>query len=63
VIHAMTPDTLGEMYDYVPSLNEILVTLGILSIGALMLTFMVKIATPILNGEFLHKEPESSKEV
>jgi len=56
VIPGMTPDTLGEIYEYVPSINEVLVALGILALGALMFTFMVKIATPILDGEFYYKE-------
>ena len=56
VIPGMTPDTLGEIYEYVPSTNELLVSLGVLSFGALMYTFMVKVATPILNGEFHYRE-------
>lgn len=52
VIPGMTPDTLGEIFEYVPSWNEIRVSLGILALGALLYTWMVKIATPILHGEF-----------
>ncbi len=59
VIPGMTPDTLGEIYEYVPSINELLVAMGILAIGALMFTFMVKIATPILNGEFHYQEKKA----
>ncbi len=52
VIPGMTPDTLGEIYEYVPSWNEIRVSLGILALGALIYTWMVRIATPILHDEF-----------
>ncbi|MCP4093446.1 MAG: polysulfide reductase NrfD [Planctomycetes bacterium] len=61
VIPGMTPDTLGEIYEYVPSINELLVALGIVGFGGLMFTFMVKIATPILDGEFYYKEREAKK--
>ncbi|RMH02956.1 MAG: polysulfide reductase [Planctomycetota bacterium] len=52
VIPGMTPDTLGEIYEYVPSGNELRLTLGVLCTGALLFTLMVKVATPILLGEF-----------
>jgi molybdopterin-containing oxidoreductase family membrane subunit len=60
VIPGMTPDTLGEIFEYVPSWNEVLVALGIVCIGGLMFTAMVKIATPILNGEFHFREKKDS---
>ena len=55
IIPGMTPDTLGEIYEYVPSLNEFAISLGILAAGALMFTIMVRIATPIMTGDFHHK--------
>jgi Ni/Fe-hydrogenase subunit HybB-like protein len=52
VIPGMTPDTLGEIYEYFPSRNEVLVSLGIFSFGFLLFTLMVKVGTPIMLGEF-----------
>jgi Ni/Fe-hydrogenase subunit HybB-like protein len=52
VIPGMTPDVLGEIYEYVPSWNEIRVAIGVMAIGAMLFTVMVKVATPILHGEF-----------
>lgn len=52
VIPGMTPDTLGEIYEYFPSRNELLIAAGIFSVGFLLFTLMVKIATPIMLGEF-----------
>jgi len=52
VIPGMTPDTLGEIYEYVPSANELTLAMGVLAVGALIFTLMVKVATPILLGEF-----------
>jgi len=52
IIPGMTPDTLGEIYEYFPSHNELWLSAGIFSIGFLLFTAMVKVATPILLGEF-----------
>ena len=52
VIPGMTPDTLGEIYEYFPSSTELWVAAGIFSVGFLLFTLMVKVATPIMLGEF-----------
>jgi Ni/Fe-hydrogenase subunit HybB-like protein len=52
IIPGLTPDTLGEIYEYRPSLTELFVAAGIFSIGFLVFTIMVKIATPIILGQF-----------
>ncbi|MDD5672751.1 MAG: polysulfide reductase NrfD [Chitinivibrionales bacterium] len=48
VIPGLTPDTLGEIYVYAPSLTEYRVAAGIFSIGFLIFTLLVKIAMPIM---------------
>ena len=50
VIPGMTPDTLGEIYEYFPTRNELLVSLGIFAVGSLAFTLLVKVATPIMLG-------------
>jgi Ni/Fe-hydrogenase subunit HybB-like protein len=52
IVPGLTPDTLGEIYEYVPSRTELWVSAGIFSCGFLLFTWMVKVATPILLGEF-----------
>jgi molybdopterin-containing oxidoreductase family membrane subunit len=52
VIPGLTPDTLGEIYEYFPSANEIWIACGIFAVGFLLFTLMVKVATPIMLGEF-----------
>jgi Ni/Fe-hydrogenase subunit HybB-like protein len=52
VIPGLTPDTLGEIYEYAPSLVEVSVAAGIFAVGFLLFTLMVKVATPIMLGEF-----------
>ena len=52
VIPGMTPDTLGEIYEYRPTATEWLVALGIFGVGFLIFTALVKVAVPILGGQF-----------
>ncbi len=52
VIPGMTPDTLGEIYEYRPTLTEWSIAVGIFGIGFLIFTILVKISVPILVGTF-----------
>jgi len=52
IIPGLTPDTLGEIYTYRPSATEILVAAGIFALGFLVFTLMLKIAVPLMLGEF-----------
>lgn len=59
IIPGFTPDSLGEIYEYFPSWTEIFVTMGIFSIGFLVYTIMLKVAVPIVLGEFhIMKQPD-----
>jgi molybdopterin-containing oxidoreductase family membrane subunit len=52
IIPGMTPDTLGEIYEYTPTRMEWGVAAGVFGIGFLVFTILVKIAVPILVGTF-----------
>jgi Ni/Fe-hydrogenase subunit HybB-like protein len=52
IIPGLTPDTLGEIYEYYPSLTEVRVAAGVFAIGFLIFTLMLKVAVAILLGEF-----------
>jgi molybdopterin-containing oxidoreductase family membrane subunit len=52
VIPGMTPDTLGEIYEYRPTLTEWSIALGVFGVGFLVFTILVKISVPILVGTF-----------
>jgi len=56
IIPGFTPDVLGEIYEYFPSRTEIFVTMGIFSTGFLIYTLMLKVAVPIILGEFNYKK-------
>jgi molybdopterin-containing oxidoreductase family membrane subunit len=52
IIPGLTPDTLGEIYEYYPTLNELRVAAGVFALGFLVFTLMLKVAVPITLGEF-----------
>jgi molybdopterin-containing oxidoreductase family membrane subunit len=52
IIPGMTPDTLGQIYEYKPTLTEWGTAMGVFGIGFLVFTLLVKIAVPILVGTF-----------
>ena len=54
VIPGFVPDPLGEIYVYVPNLLELMVSFGIWAVGLLIFTLLMKVAIPIVNGEFSH---------
>jgi molybdopterin-containing oxidoreductase family membrane subunit len=50
VIPGMTPDTLGEIYEYRPSAVEWMVAIGVFGMGGLVFTTLVNVAVPIMTG-------------
>ena len=52
VMPAFTPDTLGEIYEYTPTIHELRIGAAIFSVGFLVFTVLCKIAIPIMTGEF-----------
>lgn len=50
VIPGFIPTPLGDFVQYIPSLNEMIICLGIWSFGLLIYTFMIKAAIPIVNA-------------
>ena len=52
IIPGLTPDALGDIYEYYPSLAELRVAAGVFSVGFLVFTLMLKVAVPIALGEF-----------
>jgi molybdopterin-containing oxidoreductase family membrane subunit len=52
IIPGLTPDPLGDIYEYYPTLVELRVAAGIFAIGFLVFTLMLRVAVPISLGEF-----------
>jgi Ni/Fe-hydrogenase subunit HybB-like protein len=55
IIPGLTPDALGEIYEYYPTITELRVAAGIFALGFLLFTLMLKVAVPISLGEFMGK--------
>ena len=51
IIPGYTPDVLGQVYEYFPSVTEVRISVGIFGIGFLLFTFMVKVAISALFGQ------------
>ncbi len=62
IIPGLTPDTLGEIYEYYPTLTELRVAAGIFALGFLLFTLMLKVAVPISLGEFMDRGKGSDVE-
>ncbi len=54
VIPGFVPDTLGEIYEYIPSIYEVLITVGIFSGGAMLYTLLVRAAIAVETGRLRH---------
>ena len=61
IIPGLTPDVLGEIYEYYPTMNEFRVAAGVFALGFLVFTLMLKVAVPITLGEF-QEEPATAEE-
>lgn len=51
VIPGFIPSTLGDFVQYIPTLNEIIICIGIWAAGLLIYTLLLKIAIPIIGRE------------
>ncbi len=51
VVPGFVPDTLGEIYEYTPTMQEIVITMGIWAAGAMLYTVLLKFAVPVYTGK------------
>ncbi len=59
IIPGFVPSPLGQVVEYLPTLNETLVCLGIWAFGTLLYSWMLHVAIPIMNGS-LRARPQLS---
>lgn len=50
IIPGFIPDTLGEIYEYMPSSTEVMVSLGVWALGFLVYTLLAKVAIAVDTG-------------
>ena len=60
LIPGFTPDTLGQITVYTPSSSELRIAAGVFAVGFLLFTVMVKVAVPVMLGEFRHAPGKTS---
>jgi len=60
IIPGFVPTPLGDVVEYLPSTNETLICLGIWAAGALMYSWMLHVAIPIMKGELRASTPAES---
>jgi molybdopterin-containing oxidoreductase family membrane subunit len=56
IIPAFVPTPLGEVVEYLPTLHETMVCLGIWAFGLLVYTILVRVSVPVLAGEVTHAQ-------
>jgi molybdopterin-containing oxidoreductase family membrane subunit len=54
IIPAFIPTPIGEIVEYQPTLNELMVCAGIWAFGLLLYTIFVRITVPVLDGRLTH---------
>lgn len=60
IIPAFVPTPIGEIVEYVPTRNEVLVTAGIWAAGLLLYTICVRVTVPVLSGRLTIDTPMRS---
>jgi Ni/Fe-hydrogenase subunit HybB-like protein len=58
VLPGLSPGTLGMLYEYNPSMVEVMISIGIVGVGALIFTVYSKVAIPLA----FHRPYEADKE-
>lgn len=63
IIPRLRPDVLGDIHEYYPTTAELRVAAGIPAIGFLAFTRMLKVAVPIVLGQFRHGQATGLAEI
>ncbi len=56
IVPGFIPDTLGEIYEYMPSSTEVMVSLGVVALGFFIYTMFAKIAIAVNNGTLKYQK-------
>ncbi len=67
IVPAFVPTPIGEIVEYTPTLNEILICLGIWAFGLLIYTIFIRVTLPVLSGRLVsdrifHTTPNADAE-
>lgn len=56
VVPGMTPDTLGEIYEYAPTMDELHIGAGFFAVGFIIFTLLCKAAIPLIQRNYAREE-------
>lgn len=56
IIPGFIPDTLGEIYEYMPSSTEVMISLGVWALGFLIYTLLAKVAIAVDTGRLRYNK-------
>ena len=62
IVPAFVPTPLGEMVEYLPTLHETMVCLGIWAFGLLVYTILVRVSVPVLAGQVTYARRAGASE-
>ncbi|MBI5026209.1 MAG: polysulfide reductase NrfD [Nitrospirae bacterium] len=63
IIPGFVPDTLGEIYEYTPTMSEIIITMGVWAAGAMLYTLLLKFAVPVYTGRLRFELKKEKSEI
>jgi molybdopterin-containing oxidoreductase family membrane subunit len=56
IVPGFVPTPLGEVVQYVPTIHEVMICLGIWAFGLLLYTILVRVSVPVLAGELTYEK-------
>lgn len=61
VVTGFVPSPLGHITEYTPTFSEVMITIGIYAVGALILTVLYKIATEVRKERDIYQQPTTEQ--
>jgi len=56
IVPAFVPTPLGEIVEYVPTVREIVICMGIWAFGLMLYTIFVRVSVPVLAGDVTYEK-------
>jgi molybdopterin-containing oxidoreductase family membrane subunit len=63
IVPGFIPNPLGEVFEYVPTINEALIVLGVWAMGGLILTLLYKVVLGVRSAKWTNRSPGTNSDV